>query len=156
MLIDKAVAPWLLAGILVCGCGGPIEAEDAMYPAGSESTALESDPSVDPACHFERGVTTCVITSVAAGISSHQEFSGCSVFTGTVIAPGSRVRTFDDTYEVTTTTIRLSHGRNGKVFSEDTKVDSTLMSSTLSSDVCTPLRSSPAVRPDIPAPLNLS
>jgi hypothetical protein len=101
------------------------------------STPASAAPSPAPHCTFASGVTTCVTTVVTQEQSTHQEFSGC--FAGPTGVPGSRVRTFQDTYEVTTTTVTKRHGLNGALFFQDASTSRRLVLSVLLSDVCTPI-----------------
>jgi hypothetical protein len=101
------------------------------------SAPASAAPSPAPNCTFASGVTTCTTTVVTQEQSTHQEFSGC--LAGPTGAPGSRVRTFQDTSEVTTTTVTRRHGLNGALFFQNVDTSRRLVSSVLLSDVCTPI-----------------
>ncbi len=76
----------------------------------------------DDKCSDEQEADDCVSTKQYYETTTHVEYSGCSY--GPLGIPGSRLRTFSDTYLVTvsgTTTTRQ------------------LISSTLVSDVCSPM-----------------
>jgi hypothetical protein len=97
-------------------------------PLSAESRSTEEQ------CAFSRGTTTCTSTSQRTEVGTHQVFSGC--LAGPTGQPGRRVRTFEDTYTVTTTTITRQHGRNGRVYDTTTSDERVLTSSREISSVC--------------------
>jgi hypothetical protein len=103
---------------------------------GTHAVAKAATAS-DDNCSFSRGTTTCVSSVQSVETTTHTEYSGCLY--GPNGVPGARTRTFSDTYLVTTTTTTLSRGQFGPVYDSDTVTTSVKTSSTLISDVCSPL-----------------
>lgn len=131
-------------GFIVAGCGLEVSGDDSQGPTlddPSESTAdaVSACGVPAPVCASSKGVTTCVTTTQTIVADTHVAFSGCTAFNGASFVPGARARTFADQVLVTVTTTTLQHGRHGKIFDTSTVTTREILSSTLISDVCTPL-----------------
>jgi len=90
-------------------------------------------------CSFDRGTTTCVTTEQYTEKGSHVEYSGCLAGPPPDFRPGSRARTFEDTWQVTVTTTTLYRGRSDHAYDSSSSSSRVLLSSTLISDVCSPI-----------------
>jgi hypothetical protein len=133
-----------IASILLGACDAPtapvtLQSSQASSAAtrseGQQNTGEQRD--AEESCSFSRGTTTCVSTVQYTETTTHSEYSGCVA--GPSGQPGSRVRTFSDTYLVTATTTTLRRGKSHKVYSSKTVTTRQLVSSTLVSDVCQPI-----------------
>jgi hypothetical protein len=137
--------PIVIASLLVGACDAPTAPATFGTPhsfapaaaAQSQGQSSEQKKGADENCSYSRGTTTCVTTVTYQETSTHSEYSGCRA--GPNAVPGSRVRTFRDTYLVTVTTTTLRRGKSGKIYSSQTLTTRQLLSSTLVSDVCQPI-----------------
>jgi hypothetical protein len=136
----------VIASLLVGACDAPTApATFGTPPSLAAAAAVQSQgqqgpdqkKGADENCTFSRGTTTCVTTVQYQETSTHSEYSGCRA--GPNAVPGSRIRTFRDTYLVTVTTTTLRRGNSGKIYSSQTVTTRQLLSSTLVSDVCQPI-----------------
>jgi len=98
--------------------------------------APSSAPAADPNCSFSRGTNTCVAVTQSTEHDQITMVSGCLY--GPHGTPGRRERVFDRTFEVTTTTTTLAHGRNGPVYDSSTTQTRQLLSMVQISDTCYP------------------
>jgi hypothetical protein len=101
----------------------------------NDAEAADAARPNDPGCSFDRGTNSCVTTSERTEVSTHQEFSGC-LAGPPPFRPGRRVRTFEDTYLVTTTTTTQQHGLNGKIYDTQSSETRTKISSREIGSVC--------------------
>jgi hypothetical protein len=88
-------------------------------------------------CTFSRGTTACISVSQTTEIVMRQVFSGC--LAGPFGVPGRRVRTFEDTYLVTTTTTTYRHGRKGRIYDTTSIEERQLQTSREVSSICEPI-----------------
>lgn len=128
------------------GCGvevsGGDETPDPALDVPSESTeeavaACGGAPA--PECTFDQGVKTCVTTTQTIVCETRLVFAGCTAFNGTTFVPGQRVLTFHDQVLITATTTVVRKWHQWKVVETSTVTTREILSSTLISDVCTPL-----------------
>jgi hypothetical protein len=135
-----------IASLLLGACDAPTAPATFSASQASATTAASQSQGQqdnqhrngpDESCTFSRGTTTCVSTVQYQETSTHSEYSGCRA--GPNAVPGSRIRTFSDTYLVTVTTTTLRRGKSGKIYSSHTVTTRQLISSTLISDVCQPI-----------------
>lgn len=134
----------VIASLLVGACDAPTAPATFGTPHSfAAAAAVQSQgqgseqKGADENCSYSRGTTTCVTTVRYQETSTHSEYSGCRA--GPNAVPGSRIRTFRDTYLVTVTTTTLRRGNSGKIYSSQTVTTRQLLSSTLVSDVCQPI-----------------
>jgi hypothetical protein len=107
-------------------------------PAAATFSAQAPDGQ-DGSCSFDRGTTTCVTTEQYTEKGSHVEYSGCLAGPPPDFRPGSRARTFEDMWQVTVTTTTLYRGRSDHAYDSSSNTSRVLLSSTLVSDVCSPI-----------------
>jgi hypothetical protein len=138
--IATAVA---LGSLTLAGCRDVTAPSAGVAVAGAASyrDAVVTDPVADspaesaPGCTFDRGTSTCVATTERFETSTHDVFSGC-VAGPPPFKPGRRIRTFEDTYSIVTTTTTYQHGRNGKVYDTEITEQRQLVSSREISSTC--------------------
>jgi hypothetical protein len=121
--------------MLAAACADPTAPGVQAYHHEVVVNHVDAAPPNDPGCSFDRGTNTCVTTSERTEVSTHQQFSGC-VAGPPPFRPGRKVRTFEDTYLVTTTTTTLQHGLNGETFETQSSEARTLVSSREISSIC--------------------
>src|SRR3954465_2600264 len=79
--------------------GAPMKAAAVASGSIAAESSAAAPPALGDGCTFSLGTTACVSTAQHEETSTHIEFSGCLY--GPNGQPGSRQRTFSDTYLVT-------------------------------------------------------
>lgn len=105
--------------------------------ASTTSGTVVSCPVAGSQCQFAKGLTTCTLTLASQTITgSHDEISGCVVYSPTGSVGGRRTRHYEDSVLVSTVETTLAKGLCGTPYSSTTADQQQILTSQLVSDVC--------------------